>query len=445
MRVLLTTWPAATHLFPFVPIAWALRAAGHEVRVACHPALAEAVTDAGLTAVPMGEPDRLPEPLGAGRPLPPATADGLAELTGAMDLAGHDSYVWSYHRDYLLAALRDFQPETARPGDPQPAVDGLVGVCRAWRPDLVLWDPVMPAAAVAAEATGAAHARLLWGPDFFAWAGARHPDHRPGTGTSPAAGPADEGRRSAEDPLTAAVRPMAERYGLETTDELRYGQWTVDPLPEPLRLPDGRRPAVPVRWVPYTGRTVLPDWLAAPPERPRVALTLGASVRVWSQDSALLVSRVLEMVEGLDIEVVATLDKSQLAQAGPVPGNVRTVDYVPLSELLPTCAAMVHHGGHGTLLAGLAAGLPQLVVMDPRYPMEAPLTGRFLARSGAGSGVRADRRTGAELREGLSRLLAAPSFRGAAEALRGELLAAPSPAEIVPVLERLTRRHRRAD
>ena len=36
--------------------------------------------------------------------------------------------------------------------------------------------------------------------------------------------------------------------------------------------------------------------------------------------------------------------------------------YAPLSTLLPRCAALVHHGGIGTLAQALAAGVPQLTM-----------------------------------------------------------------------------------
>ena len=45
-----------------------------------------------------------------------------------------------------------------------------------------------------------------------------------------------------------------------------------------------------------------------------------------------------------------------------LPPDVRHVDYVPFSRLLPHCAALVHHGGIGTAAQALAAGIPQLVV-----------------------------------------------------------------------------------
>ena len=38
------------------------------------------------------------------------------------------------------------------------------------------------------------------------------------------------------------------------------------------------------------------------------------------------------------------------------------VDYIPFQKIFPHAAALIHHGGIGTLSQGLAAGLPQLIV-----------------------------------------------------------------------------------
>jgi UDP:flavonoid glycosyltransferase YjiC (YdhE family) len=51
--------------------------------------------------------------------------------------------------------------------------------------------------------------------------------------------------------------------------------------------------------------------------------------------------------------------------AGQLPtlsGSVHHEAFVPLSSVLPRCAALVHHGGVGTLAQGLAAGVPQLTM-----------------------------------------------------------------------------------
>src|SRR5215217_4867358 len=44
-----------------------------------------------------------------------------------------------------------------------------------------------------------------------------------------------------------------------------------------------------------------------------------------------------------------------------LPPGVIHVDYAPFSQLLPRCAAIVHHGGMGTSAQSMAAGVPQLV------------------------------------------------------------------------------------
>jgi len=45
----------------------------------------------------------------------------------------------------------------------------------------------------------------------------------------------------------------------------------------------------------------------------------------------------------------------------PLPTTIHFARFAPLSQILPRCAALVHHGGIGTTGAGLAAGVPQLI------------------------------------------------------------------------------------
>jgi UDP:flavonoid glycosyltransferase YjiC (YdhE family) len=64
-----------------------------------------------------------------------------------------------------------------------------------------------------------------------------------------------------------------------------------------------------------------------------------------------------------------------------LPGSVLHVPAAPFSRLFPRCAAVVHHGGIGTVAQGLAAGVPQLVM-----PMshDQPDHGARLRRLGVG-------------------------------------------------------------
>src|SRR5688572_28667204 len=54
MRVLFTTWAWPAHYLPMVPLAWALRAAGHEVRMASQPELLPVMRESGLPSTVVG-------------------------------------------------------------------------------------------------------------------------------------------------------------------------------------------------------------------------------------------------------------------------------------------------------------------------------------------------------------------------------------------------------
>ncbi|MEA2207331.1 MAG: hypothetical protein QOE77_4107, partial [Blastocatellia bacterium] len=55
MRVLVSSWGWRSHFYPLVPLAWALRSAGHEVLVASQPSMTDTIVGAGLPAVALGE------------------------------------------------------------------------------------------------------------------------------------------------------------------------------------------------------------------------------------------------------------------------------------------------------------------------------------------------------------------------------------------------------
>jgi UDP:flavonoid glycosyltransferase YjiC (YdhE family) len=45
-----------------------------------------------------------------------------------------------------------------------------------------------------------------------------------------------------------------------------------------------------------------------------------------------------------------------------LPPTIHRFDYLPFSDVLPRCAAIVHHGGIGTTSQAFAAGIPQLIM-----------------------------------------------------------------------------------
>jgi glycosyltransferase len=303
----------------------------------------------------------------------------------------------------------------------------------------------MPGAAVAAKACGAAHARHLYGQDYQAWLGDRLTAHAARTGTE------------LENPLVGTIRPMAERYDVEVDDELLFGSWTIDPMPVPVRLPTTKNP-VGMRWIPYSLQTALPSWLKSRPERPRVALTLGVSQREFLKGGWGFVPELLDAASDIDIEMVATLNATQLADVSRVPENVRTLDYLPLNQLLPTCSAVIHHGSSGTLAASCTAGLPQLITDHPEVAEQAvtdddgrigatkhsasSIGARYITSRGAGVTVDVANPSAEVIRKQLLDVLAKPSFQIGAARVRDDYLAMPSPNEVIPTLERLTIAHR---
>jgi len=92
------------------------------------------------------------------------------------------------------------------------------------------------------------------------------------------------------------------------------------------------------------------------------------------------------------------------AQLPELPPTVRHVHFAPFSRLFPLCAAVVHHGGVGTIAKSLGAGVPQLVL-----PVAYDQTDNAIRvkRLGVGEWVRARHATGAGIAAALTRLRSA--------------------------------------
>ncbi|NLU74343.1 DUF1205 domain-containing protein [Streptomyces sp. HNM0575] len=415
MRTLIAVAPLTAHLYPSIPLAWALQSAGHEVRVASNSGLVGQITAAGLTAVGLGE---------RSSPPPPVTDEQLERFGDALGFeAGSDSdQLWRAIGYYMVAAKTRYHPdEEGR----QELADNLVGAARDWRPDLVIWDPACPVGAVAARECGAASARMMWGPDYIGWLRGRLVERAgdPASAASPET-----------DPLAELLAPVFGRFGHGFSEELLFGDFTIDPLPPLLPRREGLR-RIPMRWVPYTGAAPVPEWLSRPPSRPRVCLSLGVTGRTVHDGPDARVMAAFEAVAGMDVEVVATVDAGQLGEDPKVPGNVRIVDYLPLTQLMPTCSAVIHHGGFGTFFAAAAHRVPQMIVMEELG--SALNSTRYLEARGAGMALHSDGLTAAQVGGGLSRMLTEPSFQRGAAAVYADMTAAPGPGEIVPVLERM--------
>src|SRR5262249_7001715 len=85
-----------------------------------------------------------------------------------------------------------------------------------------------------------------------------------------------------------------------------------------------------------------------------------------------------------------------------LPETVLHAGFVPMSQLLPRTAALVHHGGIGSCAQGLAAGVPQIV-----RPMSYDQfdNSRRIVRLGVGREISVRQFTGQRVADALASLL----------------------------------------
>jgi UDP:flavonoid glycosyltransferase YjiC (YdhE family) len=360
LRVLFTFAGGSGHLEPLVPIAQAVREVGHAVAFSGRPAVAGRVRELDFEMLVTGPPG----------PEAPATRTPLLDV----DL----------EREAHL--LRDgFAGRIARE-----RAAGVLKVCGAWRPDVLVCGEVDFGAMVAAESAGLPFATVL---------------------------------------ITATETFVRAEVVAEPLDALRAEHG----LP-----PESPRETLVLSPFPHRLRTLPPNALAfrsAPVQRPAkhaktVYFTLGT---IFNLESGDLFERVLEGLRELPVDVVATVGRNLDPDVlGPQPANVRIERYLPQSEVLPRCHAVVSHGGSGSLLAALAHGLPSVLL-----PMGAdqPQNAARCEELGVARVLDAVRATPEDVRDAVTDVLTDPSYRSAAERIADEIAALPGPEATVPLLE----------
>ena len=188
------------------------------------------------------------------------------------------------------------------------------------------------------------------------------------------------------------LRPVRRRW-LAALD-----RWVLDPPLAPqlnafraqFGLPPVRRVMNDWTHAPQLVIGLFPDWFAEPQPDwpPQVRLTgfplfdeagtrempSGLAEFMDSGDPPLVFTlgtamRFAERFFAVSVEVCRLLGRrglllTQFREQLPatLPDSVRHFDYIPFSALLPRCAALVHHGGIGTIAQALRAGVPQLIV-----------------------------------------------------------------------------------
>jgi UDP:flavonoid glycosyltransferase YjiC (YdhE family) len=173
---------------------------------------------------------------------------------------------------------------------------------------------------------------------------------------------------------------------------------------------------------------VIPGWVTLPPSRPRVCVTIGSVLPALGGIGAL--RGMLASLSTMDIEILLAAGDIDLSELGELPANVRPLGWMPLNALMPTCAAIVHHGGSATVMTPLAYGVPQVAL--PKFA-DQPLNAGAMAARGVGVTVSEPEEVG----PALARVLDDPSFAKAAAEVRDEMAEQPSPAAVVARIQRL--------
>jgi len=220
-----------------------------------------------------------------------------------------------------------------------PRVDAA---CERWRPDLVLRDPCEYAAAIVAGARNIPSAQVGVSQAEIEW------------GSLSIASPALEQHRSG---LTAeiAAAPYISRFPS-----------SIDPSPFATTLRYRTRRAATLEpladW--WTGRTSRSGRAAQPGDetRPLVYLTFG-TVLAYMSFAADAYRFALDALSTMDARVLLTVGQTfPIGRLGTIPANAHVEPWIDQHRALHEAAAVVCHGGSGTMLGAIEAEVP-LVVM----------------------------------------------------------------------------------
>jgi MGT family glycosyltransferase len=186
--------------------------------------------------------------------------------------------------------------------------------------------------------------------------------------------------------------------------------------------------------VPPVGDGPLPDpW--GNPDLPLVYVTFG-SVTAALPPFTGLYREALDALADLDARVLMTVGRRlDVESLGPLPANAAVHAWWPQADVLAHAAAMLGHGGFGTTMGALAAGVPQVVM--PIFTSDQLANAEHVAAVGAGTAVPMGPGNVSRAAGDLGRVLADPSYAVHARMLADEIAALPPASDAVTALERL--------
>ncbi|UKD51719.1 glycosyltransferase [Amycolatopsis sp. FU40] len=385
MRILFCSLGSPGHTYPLLPLAVAARDSGHEIAFTTSGQFRDALAALGFrheeSGVPVTEAYQEGLRTGFGRESP----DGL----GPDELRELSSLVFGR----LI---------------PKRSAGQLAEVIERVRPELVVHDVSSYGAALAAAVAGI--------PAVCHGIGRESPD---------------EFTLAIED----KVRGLAGELGVAVPSGRLMGMGNpyLDLYPDSMQdqelLDSGRR--FPLRPVPFSDDSDLPEWVRTRDRgRPLAYLTLGTS----GSGSVGALRRAVDGLAALDVDVLVSSGRSlDVSEFGKLPPRVRLESWVPQAKLFPELDLAAHHGGSGTTLGSLAAGVPQLCLPWDNDPFG---SGDAVLSTGAGLRLLPDELTADAVREKAGELLADAGYLAAAEKMAAEIAQMPSPEEVAAGLAR---------
>lgn len=374
MRVMFCTRAGAGHFGPLVPFAKAFLRNNDEVVFVAPAESAVMIAGAGF------DHDPIPDPPAAGR----------AELFAKARRMDWD--------DANVLVVRDLFVATDTPAN----FPHVVNAIKTHRPDVVLWEASDFAAGLAVEAMGVPAVCV-------GITQARH-------------------RVALADVVDEALADVRATLGLEAGELRETPYFTLMPLE--FEDPSAPGPADALRFRERTGDArPLPDWWENS-SWPLVYLTLG-SVAPTMDFFPDVYREALDSLIHLPVRVLVTVGRDRdPADLGPVPPNVHVARWVPQADVMPHAAAMICHGGSGTVRAGLAAGIPMAVL--PLFA-DQPFNAERVTALGAGVTLDRASRAGDAVRW----LLSDPAYREAAQRVAAATQRLPTVDEAVSVVRAL--------
>lgn len=394
-RILLATWDGGGVIPPQLAVCRELVARGHQVHVLADPTVRPEAEAAGCRFLPWTTaPHRLTRD---------RSDDILPDYAAKNPLA------------YMDLALERFMRD---PG-PRWVADSLQAIEQTGA-ELVLTDSAVPwvvlAAQVAALPSAVLHTTIYTLPT---------PGLPPaGFGLAPARNAVQRGRDAVLRRLSVALWNRA----LGTLNAVRAAHG-LGPLPGVLDQVlacdrflvlsspsfDLASPHVPahVRWV--GPRLADPTWIEAnrpalgeDDSRPLVLVAFSSTF----QDHIGVLRRVVAALSDLPVRGIVTLGPSLHPDELAGTDNVRVVQSAPHADLLRLARVVVTHGGHGTVIKALAAGVP--VVCLPLGRDQPDVAARLVVRS---AGLRLDKQADTRaIAQAVTRALEEPELRRGAEA-----------------------------